>query len=228
MQDCIVKSLQIQKENCPEPDPQALLKPRMWIITPTLSQPKLALAGARKATGTELTGIYLLPEIFQTGIIIVHQLPVIPETLWFRLMGNGAVQQAAMVEVAALPDGHPERDNTLNLLVSYRMELAAKQNPEPEEQELVVQLSPLYLEQLEASHQAGIAIGEQRGEQRGELKGRQDIVLKLLARQMGQLPTDLEAQVRTLSLSEVDSLVDDLLNFGQIGDLLQWLQENRS
>jgi hypothetical protein len=61
MQDCIVKSLQIQKENCPEPDPQALLKPRLWIITPTLSKPKLALAGAIKATETELTGIYLLP-----------------------------------------------------------------------------------------------------------------------------------------------------------------------
>jgi hypothetical protein len=236
IQDCIVKSLQIQKENCPEPDPQALLKPRMWIITPTLAKPKLARAGARKAAATKLTGIYLLPEILQTGIIIVHQLPVIPETLWFRLMGKGAVQQAAMAEVAALPDGHPERDNTLNLLVSYRMELAAKQNPEPEEQELVMQLSPLYLEQLEYSRQEGIAIGEQLGEQRGkqlgeqlgELKGRQDIVLKLLARQVGLLPTDLEGQVRTLSLVELDSIVDDLLNFGQIDDLLQWLQENRS
>jgi hypothetical protein len=27
---------------------------------------------------------------------------------------------------------------------------------------------------------------------------------------------------------KLDSLVDDLLNFGQIDDLLQWLQENRS
>jgi flagellar biosynthesis/type III secretory pathway protein FliH len=59
------------------------------------------------------------------------------------------------------------------------MELAAKQNPEPEEQELVMQLSPLYLEQLEASRQIGFAQGEQLGKQRGkqldELKGRQDI-----------------------------------------------------
>jgi hypothetical protein len=57
--------------------------------------------------------------------------------------------------------------------------LAAKQNPEPEEQELVMQLSPLYLEQLEASRQISFAQGEQLGEQRGkqldELKGRQDI-----------------------------------------------------
>ncbi len=228
IQDCIIKSLQIQKENCPEPEPQASLKPRMWIITPTLAKPKLAKCGAIEASGTYIAGIYLLPEALQTGIIIVHQLPVIPETLWFRLMGKGAVQQAAMAEVAALPNGHPERDNTLNLLVSYRMELAAKQNPELEEQELVMQLSPLYLEQLEASHQAGLAEGEQRGEQRGELKGRQDIVLKLLARQMGQLPTELETQVRTLSLAKLDLLVDDLLSFMQISDLLQWLEVNRA
>jgi hypothetical protein len=228
IQDCIIKSLQIQKANCPEPDPQASLKPRMWIITPTLAKPKLAKFGAVEASETGLTGMYLLPEALQTGIIIVHQLPVIPETLWFRLMGNGAVQQAAMAEVAALPMGHPERENTLNLLVSYRMELAAKQNPEPEEQELVMQLSPLYLEQLESSRQKGFTEGEQRGEQRGELKGRQDIVLKLLVRQMGQLPADLETQLRTLPLVELDLLVDDLLNFGQVGDLLQWLEGNRS
>jgi hypothetical protein len=204
----------------------------MWIITPTLAKPKLAKFSAVAASETGLTGIYLLPEALQTGIIIVHQLPVIPETLWFRLMGNGAVQQAAMAEVATLPTGHPERESTLNLLVSYRMELAAKQNPEPEEQELVMQLSPLYLEQLESSRQEGITIGEKRGEkrgeQRGELKGRQDIVLKLLVRQMGQLPADLEAQIRALPLVELDLLVDDLLNFGQAGDLLQWLEGNRS
>jgi hypothetical protein len=224
IQDCIIKSLQIQQENCPDPDSQTLLKPRMWIITPTLAKPKLSKFGAIEASETGITGVYLLSEALQTGIIIVHQLPVIPETLWFRLMGKGAVQQAAMAEVAALPSGHPERDNTLNLLVSYRMELAAKQNPEPEEQDLVMQLSPLYLEELEASHQAGVA----EGEQLGELKGRRDIVLKLLVRQMGQLPTDLEAQVKTLSLVELDLLVDDLLSFGQVGDLLQWLQGNRS
>jgi hypothetical protein len=68
------------------------------------------------------------------------------------------------------------------------------------------------------------AQGEQLGEQRGELK----VMLKLLARQVGQLPKDLEAQVRTLSLVKLDLLVDDLLNFGQVGDLLQWLEGNRS
>jgi hypothetical protein len=46
-------------------------------------------------------------------------------------MGKGKVQQAAMAEVENLPVDHPYRDNTLELLISYTMELGAKQNAEP-------------------------------------------------------------------------------------------------
>jgi hypothetical protein len=48
---------------------------------------------------------------------------VTAETLLFRLMGKGKVQQTAMAKVAALPVEHPYRKSLLNLLVSYRMEL---------------------------------------------------------------------------------------------------------
>jgi hypothetical protein len=75
----------------------------------------------------------------QTGIIVVHQLPATTETLLFRLMGKSRVQQTAMAEIADLPIEHPYRKSLLNLLV-YRMELAAKPDAEPEEQELVMQL----------------------------------------------------------------------------------------
>jgi hypothetical protein len=53
------------------------------------------------------------------GILVVHQLPVTEETLWLRLMGKGKVQQAAISEVAALPDDRLYRDNALDLLLSY-------------------------------------------------------------------------------------------------------------
>jgi hypothetical protein len=46
IQDCIIKALQIQKEVCPEPDPQTELHPRMWIITPTLAAHKLSRASS--------------------------------------------------------------------------------------------------------------------------------------------------------------------------------------
>jgi hypothetical protein len=214
IQGCIIKALQIQQEVCPEPDPQVELQPRMWIITPTLAAHKLELFSAIADEARWGKGFYLLGQGLQTGIIVVHQLPVT------------AVQQTAMAEVAALPVEHPYRQSLLDLLVSYRMELAAKQDAEPEEQELVMQLSPLYLEQLEAARLDGERQGEQLGEQIGNLKGRQDLVLKLLARRVGQISVTVERQVRSLSTEQLDFLGEALLDFEGMSDLLTWLQGN--
>ena len=234
IQGCIIKALQIQQEICPEPDPQVELQPRMWIITPTLAAHKLETFGALADEARWGKGIYLLNKSLQTGIIVVHKLPVTTETLLFRLMGKGKVQQAAMAEVAALPKEHPNRQSLLDLLVSYRMELAAKQDAEPDEQELVMQLSPLYIEQLEAARldgeQRGELIGEQRGEQRGELigkqRGRQDLVLLQLSRQVRGMTVEVETLVRSLSTEQLDSLGAALLDFEGMSDLLTWFQEN--
>jgi Domain of unknown function (DUF4351) len=196
----------------------------MWIITPTLAAHKLELFSAIADEARWGKGFYLLGQGLQTGIIVVHQLPVTAETLLFRLMGKGRVQQTAMAEVAALPVEHPYRQSLLDLLVSYRMELAAKQDAEPEEQELVMQLSPLYLEQLEAARLDGERQGEQLGEQIGNLKGRQDLVLKLLARRVGQISVTVERQVRSLSTEQLDFLGEALLDFEGMSDLLKWLQ----
>jgi predicted transposase YdaD len=65
---------------------------------------------------------------------------------------------------------------------------------------LVMQLSSLYPEQLEAARLDGECRGEQRGEQLGEqigkLKGRQDLVLLQLNRQARGLPLQVVARVR--------------------------------
>jgi hypothetical protein len=75
IQGCVVKALQLQRENCSEPDAQTELKPRMWIITPTLAQHKLIIFCAVTNEAIWGKGIYLLPKDLQTGIIFVHQLP---------------------------------------------------------------------------------------------------------------------------------------------------------
>jgi Domain of unknown function (DUF4351) len=226
IQGCIIKALQIQQEVCPEPDPQVELHPRMWIITPTLAAHKLELFSALADEAKWGKGIYLLGKGLQTGVIVVHQLPVTVETLLFRLMGKGGAQQAAMAEVTALPVEHPYRQSLLKLLVSYRMELAAKQDAETDEQELVMQLSPLYLEQLEAARLDGERQGEQRGEQIGELNGRQNLVLKLLVRRVGKISVKVERQVRSLSTEQLDLLGEALLDFESMSNLLTWLQGN--
>ena len=93
---------------------------------PTLADPTLAGFGA--VNDPEWAqGVYLLPTHFQTGIIVIHQLPRKPETLWFRLMGRGTVQENAISEVAALPANSQYRGNALDLFLSLKLELESKQ-----------------------------------------------------------------------------------------------------
>jgi hypothetical protein len=230
VQACIIKILEVQQELNRESQQPTVPEAFMWIVTPTLAQHKLEKFGAICDEATWGAGVYLMPAGLQTGIIVVHQLPVTRETLWFRLMGKNRVQQAAMAEVAALPPEHPYRNNALDLLLSYKLELEAKQNIEPEERELIMQLSPLLLERIEAAEQRGRKEGEERGreegEERGELKGCQDLVLRQLNKRIGSVSAELEAQIRALSLMGVEELGDALLDFTEASNLVEWLQRN--
>jgi hypothetical protein len=82
-----------------------------------------------------MKGIYFLPEIFQTAIIVIHQLPPTPETLWVRILGRGRVQQQAIRELSALPENNPWRASTLELICNFMAILELRQR---ERQELDV------------------------------------------------------------------------------------------
>jgi hypothetical protein len=75
-----------KRTNQPEPNNADL--PMLWILAPTLSKPILAEYTATLAMEFSSTGVYLLSPGCKTGIIVIHQLPKIPETLWFRLLGK--------------------------------------------------------------------------------------------------------------------------------------------
>ena len=150
----------------------------LWILTPTLAAPTLTGFGAANEVSWE-DGVYLLPPLQKTGIIVIHQLPAIPDTLWFRLLGKGKVQQQAISEVAALPADSPYLTDTLKLLGNLRIILEAQKSRKTEDQELIMQLSPLYLEQIQAA--------EERGEQLGERKEGQVLILRQLKRRIGAI-----------------------------------------
>jgi len=165
--------------------------PRLWIISPTVSQRILDSMGAvAKSTWPE--GVYETAGINRTGIIVIHQLPVNRETLWLRLLGKGKVQQQAIREVIELPKEDSMRKEALRLLSSWKIGL--EKNPElrQREGELTMPLSQAFLEweqktQLEAREQGiqigeqkGIQIGEQRGIQIGEQRGIKQVALNLL------------------------------------------------
>ena len=74
-----------KKHKQPEPENDTL--PKLWILTPTLSDRLLASVGARSELERSGEGVYVLAGGLRTGIVVIHQLPQTPETLWFRPEG---------------------------------------------------------------------------------------------------------------------------------------------
>lgn len=134
--------------------------PKLWILTPTASL--LLLDEFRAISDAEnwQPGVYLLGEGLKTGIIAIHQLPATPETLWLRILGKGTTQKRAINELTALPQDNSLRANALELLYNLRVILETNQNLDAEDRELIMELSPLYLERLDEATQQGIQQGE--------------------------------------------------------------------
>ncbi|MCL1465470.1 hypothetical protein [Argonema galeatum] len=160
--------------------------PKLWILTPTGSP--LLLDEFRAICDREnwLPGVYFLGDGLKTAIVAIHQLPLTPETLWLRILGKGKVQKQAIDELTALPADNPLRANALELLYNLRVILETNQNLEPEDRELIMELSPLYLERLDTALQSGIQQGERL------------VVENLLRIRFGNLDDELKAIIEPL------------------------------
>ncbi len=141
-------------------------------------------------------------------------------------MGRGTVQEKAISEVADLPANSPYKGNTLDLFLSLKMELESKQSIEPEERNLAMRLSALYIEKIQEAQQVGEARGRQEGRTEGRTEEGQALILRQLTRRVGNVPIDTEVRVKALSLAQLEDLGEALLDFTQMGDLLAWLDSN--
>jgi hypothetical protein len=163
--------------------------PMMWIFTPTASA---SILNGFKATVEDgwSPGVYFQGELHKTGIVVIHQLPSTPETLWVRILGKGNVQKQAIQELNALPVDHRSRSEALLLLANLRTNLLISQNVNKEDQELIVELSPVLVQQLEAA--------TREGEQRGIQTGRRDVVESSLLFRYGVLDEQLLAIIQPI------------------------------
>jgi hypothetical protein len=125
--------------------------PQLWIITPTMSEEKLEDVNAIKGGEEWGEGVYLLGKTFRTGIIVVHKLPKTPETVWFRTLGRGKVQQEAIDEIAALPKDSVYRQKVLELFAVLKVNLENSTDRDSDEMELLMSLaeSPVFVEYME-------------------------------------------------------------------------------
>ena len=90
--------------------------PQLWILSPTVSDPLLAGFRAISAPENWVSGVYFLGPSLKAAIIVIHQLPRTPETLWLRVLGKGNVQKQAIAELRELASDNVFRLNALELL----------------------------------------------------------------------------------------------------------------
>ncbi|MFP4221358.1 MAG: hypothetical protein ACLFM4_15235, partial [Phormidium sp.] len=124
---------------------------------------------------------------WRTAIIVIHQLPRHLDTLWLRVLGRGRVQQQAIDELGQLSPDNPFRRNALMLLNRLKADLETNNSPNPEDRELIMRLSPLFDQQLEAAQLSG----RQQGLEQGREQERREAIASLLETRFGPLDNEL-------------------------------------
>lgn len=136
--------------------------PKLWILSPSASATLLDEFGAVvKQQDTWTEGIYFLPPALRTAVVAINQLPRTEETLWVRILGKGATQQQVISELTALSKENPLRSNALELIANWRFNLQTSENLDEEDRELIMNLSPAYLQWREETLREGMQEGIQ-------------------------------------------------------------------
>ena len=172
--------------------------PRLWIFSPTASAELLA---SFNTTGDEENwgkGIYFLGEGLKTVIIAIHQLPNTPETLFLRILGKGKVQRQAVEELEALANNSPFLADIIQLVHNLIAVLSARQRQEhdidKDDQELIMKLSEMYQQQLEALKKQVL----QEGQQEGVERERRAMVESIMQVRFGQVDSQLQTIINPL------------------------------
>ncbi|XWK87876.1 MAG: hypothetical protein U7127_27445 [Phormidium sp.] len=168
--------------------------PWLWILSPTVSANILNGCNAKQDENNWPQGVYFLGEILKTAIVVIHQLPRTPETLWLRMLGKGNVQKQAINEIGKLPPNHPLRSNALLLLSNLQATIQASQNIDREDRELVMELSPLLLQWRDEALQEGM----QQGVQQGVRMGKRTMIENALRVRFGNLDEELSGIIEPL------------------------------
>ncbi|WP_341525797.1 DUF4351 domain-containing protein [Nostoc sp. UHCC 0302] len=85
--------------------------------------------------------------------------------------------------------------------------------------EEIMQESVIYQDILQKGLQQGLQQGEERGKEQEALQ----LILRLLTRRFSNIQPDVEQQIRTLSITQLEDLAEALLDFTSPNDLVNYL-----
>lgn len=110
----------------------------------------------------------------------------------------------------------PARTMFLSQFIDTYLKLAAD-----EEQRFQAEV-----DRLETAERDAIMQTVTSWEERGRLEGEAKLVLRLLHRKVGQLPSEVETDIQALEIDQIEALGEALLEFEEISDLTTWLQQS--
>jgi Domain of unknown function (DUF4351) len=196
--------------------------PYLWLLVPTTSNQILDKFRKSSDDKNQINGVYSFVEGLNTGIVVIHRLPEIPETLCLRILGKGQVQTRAINELNALPSNNPIREKALLWLSNLQANLENIKKLDKQDEDLVMAISPIFKQRLQEAEEKGKQEGKQEGWQEGILS----LVMRLLSKRFGTLSPELNVSIGQLSLNHLESLSEALLDFSSIEDLESWLRAN--
>ncbi|MCU0551738.1 MAG: hypothetical protein MUC48_20540 [Leptolyngbya sp. Prado105] len=225
--DCVGKLISLRRELLRKANREKRaippeFMPRLWILVPSASVELRREFAATRRKRTWGTGIYHHPNAYRTGLIVLHQLPQTSDTLWLRILSRGRSQKKAIQEFNALSDEHPMKEIVLELLTDWRTMIELRQKLTEDEEELIVNLSPIYQQRRQE--------WREEGRQEGRQAERRSMIESLLLSRFNALDAELAAivdQIATLSPSEFTPLLlstsrEDLLRqFSTIDSVTQ-------
>jgi predicted transposase/invertase (TIGR01784 family) len=130
--------------------------------------------------------------------------------------------QDLLEQVAAAVDMIEETDERQNISACVQV-LAGLRFPKNLITQLfreeVMQESVIYQDIL----QKGLQQGLQQGEERGKKQEALELILRLLTRRFGAIEPEIQQQIRSLSITQLEELAEALLDFSSQSDLVNYL-----
>ena len=84
----------------------------------------------------------------------------------------------------------------------------------------------LMREGIQAGRQEGMQAGRQEGMQAGIIAGQRALILRLLERCIGSVNPDVVSRIGELSIEQLESLVEEVVGFSSLSDLMVWLDRS--
>jgi hypothetical protein len=154
------------------------------------------------------SGFWYMDGQFHVHLVVVCDLPVEPDTLLLRLLGNGERLERAMAELDELPQRSPLRQRLSEVSLAWRGKIYETSRNKP-------MMSPETQARYDALknelRSEGWKEGRKAGREEGRKAGERALVRKLLTLRFGKLPADAEQRLRRASLAELERWAERVL-----------------